>query len=184
MIDQLTKGQKVSTFSLAAPITVGSHLLSLESMSRKTASCSSMSCSKAATSSFTCFSRLSPMVWPGMGMLSTTPLLFWKYRCRHHWNLNQNQLAKSCYQDVVCAWHWCLCAVLFVPATLKLMEHILWIKQYTRYNCVSKEEVNKRCVTDVNKMCKFWSGDVGRKIQRGVLDMLWKCMNGEFVMRV
>lgn len=45
-------------------------------------------------------------------------------------------------------------------------------KQHTGYNGASKAEVVMTCVTDVNKVCKFWSGEVGGKIHRGVPDML------------
>lgn len=57
------------TLPFDAPITVGSHRLSRESISRKTTSCSSKSFSRVATSCFVCSTELGGIGCPGIGML-------------------------------------------------------------------------------------------------------------------
>lgn len=67
------------TFPFAAPITVGSHLLSRESMSKNTASCPSMRLSKISTSAFACAIEfgLGGIGCPGMGIARVWPVAFY-----------------------------------------------------------------------------------------------------------
>lgn len=62
------------TLRLAAPITVGSHLLSRESIRRYTTSCSSINFSSAATSAFAFSTFAGGIGCPGIGIDSVTPV--------------------------------------------------------------------------------------------------------------
>ena len=75
---KLCRNVRSSTFPFAAPRTVGNHRLSLESMRRKIASCSSKSFSSFATSALTCSREASGTGWPGIGMLRETPAAFYE----------------------------------------------------------------------------------------------------------
>lgn len=67
------RGRMMRTFPFAAPMTVGSQRLSLESISKNTTSCSSNNFSSVATSCLVCATEAGGIGCPGMGILKLYP---------------------------------------------------------------------------------------------------------------